>query len=366
MKKSLIALAALAAVGAASAQSSVTLYGVIDTNYGWSRTKQTVGPFKFEKEYVGLNPAGSNLSSSRWGLKGQEDLGNGLAAVFNVEAGFNSDDGSTGVTNTFTGNTLTDSTGDGFNRRAVVGLKGGFGQVLLGRDYTPLDDLLGGNGYQAIDLLSTDNVSPYDTDRSLYTGRADGIHYSGNFSGVGVKAFVSYDREKVEKETTNGTTTGDERKEGYGLGLHYANGPFAIAGAVQHFKTKTFEERSLPFSDINETSKNTEYGVAASYDFNVAKVFGHYAGNDPDVGETMHQYSLGVAVPFGAATLGAQYAYNKQGDFKGHDVVLQGTYALSKRTDLYARAGRYNSWKFKAEDRSVKSDVVAVGIRHRF
>ena len=80
----------------------------------------------------------------------------------------------------------------------------------------------------------------------------------------------------------------------------------------------------------------------------------------------MHQYSLGVAVPFGAATLGAQYAYNKQGDFKGHDVVLQGTYALSKRTDLYARAGRYNSWEFKAEDRSVKSDVVAVGIRHRF
>ena len=112
--------------------------------------------------------------------------------------------------------------------------------------------------------------------------------------------------------------------------------------------------------------KNTEYAVAASYDFTAAKVFGHYAGNDPDVGETMHQYSLGVAVPFGAATLGAQYAYNKQGDFKGHDVVLQGTYALSKRTDLYARAGRYNSWEFKAADQSVKSDVVAVGIRHRF
>ena len=117
---------------------------------------------------------------------------------------------------------------------------------------------------------------------------------------------------------------------------------------------------------VNTEVKNTEYAVAASYDFTAAKVFGHYAGNDPDVGETMHQYSLGVAVPFGAATLGAQYAYNKQGDFKGHDVVLQGTYALSKRTDLYARAGRYNSWEFKAADQSVKSDVVAVGIRHRF
>ena len=338
MKKSLIALAALAAVGAASAQSSVTLYGVIDTNYGWARTteKNWNAPGTVKTTTPGLNAAGGNLSGSRWGLKGQEDLGNGLSAVFNVEAGF---DSANGDFNT------------GFNRRAVVGLKGGFGQVLLGRDYTPLDDLLGGNGYQAIDR-STYNVSPDGT--ALYTGRADGIHYSGNFSGVGVKAFVSYEREKV---TNNGTTKNDDRAEGYGLNLSYATGPFAIAGGVQQFKDKAVS---------GTIAKNTEYAVAASYDFTAAKVFGHYAGNDPDVGETMHQYSLGVAVPFGAATLGAQYAYNKQGDFKGHDVVLQGTYALSKRTDLYARAGRYNSWEFKAADKSVKSDVVAVGIRHRF
>ena len=356
MKKSLIALAALAAVGAASAQSSVTLYGVIDTNYGWARTTvKNLGRVSGTDKTTttGLNAAGGNMSGSRWGLKGQEDLGNGLAAVFNVEAGFNSDDGSTGVTNTFTGNTLTGSTGAGFNRRAVVGLKGGFGQVLLGRDYTPLDDLLGGNGFQAIDL-STYNTDPL-TGSDLYTGRANGIHYSGNFSGVGVKAFVSYDREKVARDSG---TDSDDRAEGYGLNLSYATGPFAIAGGAQQFKTKDI---------IGVTGKNTEYAVAASYDFTAAKVFGHYAGNDLDAGQpTMHQYSLGVAVPFGAATLGAQYAYNKQGDFKGHDVVLQGTYALSKRTDLYARAGRYNSWKFKAEDQSVKSDVVAVGIRHRF
>lgn len=347
MKKSLIALAALAAVGAASAQSSVTLYGVIDTNYGWARTtvKNLNGVSGTEKTTTtGLNAAGGNMSGSRWGLKGQEDLGNGLSAVFNVEAGFSSSDGSV-------------VSGNGFNRRAVVGLKGGFGQVLLGRDYTPLDELLGGNGFQAIDL-STYNTDPL-TGSDLYTGRADGIHYSGNFSGVGVKAFVSYER---EKETSNGTTTGDERTEGYGMNLSYATGPFAIAGGVQQFKSKDMKATPPTPTSV----KNTEYAVAASYDFTAAKVFGHYAGNDPDVGETMHQYSLGVAVPFGAATLGAQYAYNKQGDFKGHDVVLQGTYALSKRTDLYARAGRYNSWKFKAADASIKSDVVAVGIRHRF
>ena len=358
MKKSLIALAALAAVGAASAQSSVTLYGVIDTNYGWARTtvKNLGGVSGTDKTTTtGLNAAGGNMSGSRWGLKGQEDLGNGLSAVFNVEAGFNSGDGR--FAHPYI-DTYGDEIGSGFNRRAVVGLKGGFGQVLLGRDYTPLDDLLGGNGFQAIDL-STYNVSPYDT--ALYTGRADGIHYSGNFSGVGVKAFVSYDREKV---TDDLGTDSDERTEGYGLNLSYATGPFAIAGGVQQFKSKDMNVTLTPVK--NTEVKNTEYAVAASYDFTAAKVFGHYAGNDPDVGETMHQYSLGVAVPFGAATLGAQYAYNKQGDFKGHDVVLQGTYALSKRTDLYARAGRFNHWKNSDLGLSTKSDVVAVGIRHRF
>ncbi len=336
MKKSLIALAALAAVGAASAQSSVTLYGVIDTNYGWARTtiKDIANDVTYKVTTTGLNAPGGNMSGSRWGLKGQEDLGNGLSAVFNVEAGFSS---SNGDFNT------------GFNRRAVVGLKGGFGQVLLGRDYTPLDDLLGGNGFQAIDL-STYNT----TITSLYTGRANGIHYSGNFSGVGVKAFVSYDREKA---TAAGTTVVDDRAEGYGLNLSYATGPFAVAGGVQQFKAK----------DLTGTiGKNTEYAVAASYDFTAAKVYGHYAANDLDAGlPTMQQYSLGVSVPFGAATLGAQYAYNKQGDAKGHDFVLQGTYALSKRTDLYARAGRYNHWKI-SDVGSIKSDVVAVGVRHRF
>ncbi|MFV0601138.1 MAG: porin [Brachymonas sp.] len=342
MKKSLIALAALAAVGAASAQSSVTLYGVVDTNYGWARTtEKNVGPTAagtVKTTKTGLNADGGNLSGSRWGLKGQEDLGNGLSAVFNVEAGFNSGNGKFNE--------------GGFNRRAVVGLKGGFGQVLLGRDYTPLDDLLGGNGFQAIDL-STYNSDPL-SGSDLYTGRAEGIHYSGNFSGVGVKAFASYNRTKVADDTG---TTSDDRAEGYGMNLSYSTGPFAIAGGAQQFKNKDL---------TNPSVKNTEYAVAASYDFTVAKVFGHYAANDLDGVDTAQQYSLGVAVPFGAATLGAQYAYNKQGDYKGHDVVLQGTYALSKRTDLYARAGRYNSWKWKAADISTKKDVVAVGIRHRF
>ena len=370
MKKSLIALAALAAVGAASAQSSVTLYGVIDTNYGWSRTKQTVGPSKFEKEYVGLNPAGSNLSSSRWGLKGQEDLGNGLAAVFNVEAGFSSNSGAFNE--------------GGFNRRAVVGLKGGFGQVLLGNDYTPMDFIGSGGGFQASDLVTGDGeVSWLDgfagmptVGTPLYTARAEGVHYSGNFNGVGVMAFAGHNDTKRD---SMGPDT-RERTTGYGVGVTYASGPFAIGGAVQRFEGEVSGD--FVWADPAESAaeferESTQYGIGASYDFGAAKLHGHWMANDyEDKGmsgvynKPYHQIGVGVTVPMGAFTLGAQYAYNMWNDAlgtedaKGHDVVLEGSYALSKRTNLYARVGRYNS--FKVNGFKSYQDVAAVGVRHRF
>ena len=369
MKKSLIALAALAAVGAASAQSSVTLYGVIDTNYGWSRTKQTVGPFKFEKEYVGLNPAGSNLSGSRWGLKGQEDLGNGLAAVFNVEAGFSSNSG--------------EFNAGGFNRRAVVGLKGGFGQVLLGNDYTPMDFIGSSGGFQASDLVTGDGeVSWLDgfagmptVGTPLYTVRAQGIHYSGNFNGVGVMAFAGHNDTKRD---SMGPDT-RERTTGYGVGVTYASGPFAIGGAVQRFEG---EVSGMGFGSDSDV-ESLQYGIGASYDFGAAKLHGHWMANDYEdkllppgmaYNKPYHQIGVGVTVPMGAFTLGAQYAYNLwsdalgTADAKGHDFVLQGTYALSKRTDLYARVGRYNAWKLNVGPATIKShqDVAAIGVRHSF
>ena len=342
MKKSLIAVAALAAVGAASAQSSVTLYGVVDTGYGVVQTKTEQGGVTTKTRTTGL--MSGNLSGSRWGLKGQEDLGNGLSAVFNVEAGFNS------VNGDFT---------DGFNRRSVVGLKGSFGQVLLGRDYTPMDTIGGGDYFQASDLVTGD-----DEFGGLYTARANGIHYSGEFGGVGVKAFVGYNDEKT---TVSGVTTRRERTEGYGVGVTYAGGPFMVGAAVQQFRAK---------DAVATYSKNTEYGLGASYDFTAAKLHAHYIANDfqtPNE-KPLQQFGLGVTVPFGAFTLGGQYAYNyyKAGTnskAKGHDFVLQGTYALSKRTDVYARAARVDSWKQKtsgATTYKTNTDSFAVGVRHRF
>ena len=363
MKKSLIALAALAAVGAASAQSSVTLYGIVDTGYGWEQTKvtQDVGGVRSTVKVRNIGLRSGELSGSRWGLKGQEDLGNGLAAVFNVEAGFDSSNGRTGGGFDFS-NIISGKSGvygNGFNRRAVVGLKGSFGQVLLGRDYTPLDAIADGP-YQAVDRVTADGIGGWD----LYTARADGIHYSGNFNGFGVQAFAGYNEDKL---SVDGTTHEKVKDEGYGLGVGYATGPFAIGAAVQHFKDKTFFNIA-PVPPTTTSAKRTEYGIGASYDFGAAKVLGHYVATDPDNAKTLQQFGLGVNVPVGAVTLGAQYAYNKWGEFKGHDFGLQAVYALSKRTDVYARGGRFNSWKDKTAGQYYKTntDMFTVGLRHRF
>ena len=129
MKKSLIALAVLAASGAAMAQSSVTLFGVVDATYAYGS-----GSTSNKSQ---LTTSGYN--GSRLGFRGVEDLGGGMSASFWLEAGVNIDNGSGAATST-NNQGASGSTGGGgltFNRRSTVSLNGGFGEVRLGRDYTP-------------------------------------------------------------------------------------------------------------------------------------------------------------------------------------------------------------------------------------
>ncbi len=368
MKKSLIAIAALAAVGAASAQSSVTLYGLADVYVGQAKTSTTDDDgVKTVTKSTGFNSGG--LQGSRVGVKGVEDLGNGLKAVFNYEMGFNAIDGAL---------TENGSSGVGFGRRAVVGVQGGFGSVLLGRDYTPLFNLLGAS--------SVDGLSSFETvGADIYTDRTNGIHYAGNFSGVGVQAFAGYNRDKT---TVNGTQTSDLKTQGYGLGVSYANGPFMVGLAAQEFKDKT---------NGVQDGKRSEVGVGGSYDFGAAKLFANYvqlrAHDNAAVAYAgavgapftafdkvkSEEANIGVRVPFGAASVMAGYGHNRAkayingdqvGKAKGNDWIVGANYAFSKRTDVYARVGRSDDMKFKFADGdsagSAKSDNYAIGLRHKF
>ena len=131
MKKSLVALAVLAASGAAMAQSSVTLFGIVDAGYA-------VGNGSISDK-TSLRNSGYN--SSRLGFRGVEDLGGGMRAEFWLEAGVSNDSGAAQATNTnnqaVTGLTSAGTQGLTFNRKSTVGLVGSMGEIRLGRDYVP-------------------------------------------------------------------------------------------------------------------------------------------------------------------------------------------------------------------------------------
>ena len=349
MKKSLIAIAALAAAGAAAAQSSVTMYGQVNTGYEHSKTDITIGGVKTTTKTTGFQ--NDRVNTSRLGFKGEEALGNGLSATFALEMGFNAADGK-----------FADSA---FNRKATVGLKGAFGEVRIGKDSTPMNEFDG--SFKAIDRTTTLAKQVAGRDAS-WEGRPTGLFYNGSFSGFDVAAAIGNSSTRVK---TDGVTNMKEDTATYGLGMGYNGGAWAVGAAVQLDTEKT----------LNDDVKRTNYGVGASYDFNVAKVYGQYKGGQyKNKASTVadkysyDQFAVGVSAPFGATTLSAEYAYNKAKDtagavstkYKGNVFAVQAEYAFSKRTSLVARAGQVANWKNETTNDKSSTQEYTVGLRHKF
>ena len=353
MKKSLIAIAALAAAGAAAAQSSVTMYGQVNTGYEHSKTDTTIGGVKTTTKTTGFQ--NDRVKTSRLGFKGEEALGNGLSATFALEMGFNSADGK-----------FADSA---FNRKATVGLKGAFGEVRIGKDSTPMNEFDG--SFKAIDRTTTLAKQVAGRDAS-WEGRPTGLFYNGSFSGFDVAAAIGNSSTRVK---TDGVTNMKKDTATYGLGMGYNGGAWAVGAAVQLDTEKTLS------GVVNGDVKTTNYGVGASYDFNVAKVYGQYKGGQyKNKASTVadkysyDQFAVGVSAPFGATTLSAEYAYNKAKDtagavstkYKGNVFAVQAEYAFSKRTSLVARAGQVANWKNKTTNDKSSTQEYTVGLRHKF
>ena len=353
MKKSLIAIAALAAAGAAAAQSSVTMYGQVNTGYEYSKTDITTSRgVKTTTKTTGFQ--NDRVNTSRLGFKGEEALGNGLSATFALEMGFDSANGD------------FDSA---FNRKATVGLKGAFGEVRIGKDSTPMNEFDG--SFKAIDRTTTLAKQVAGRDAS-WEARPTGLFYNGTFSGVNVSAAIGNDSKRVKKADV---TTDKMDTAVYGLGMGYNGGAWAVGAAVQLDTEKTLS------GALSGDVKKTNYGVGASYDFNVAKVYGQYKGGQyKNKARTVadkysyDQFAVGVSAPFGATTLSAEYAYNKAKDthgdvstkYKGNVFAVQAEYAFSKRTSLVARAGQVANWKNKTTNDKSSTQEYTVGLRHKF
>ena len=387
MKKSLIALAVLAASGAAMAQSSVTLYGLVDLSVQSYKanvfTASTVAPDFVTVANVRQTRLGSGIQNgSRWGMKGVEDLGGGLNAVFDLQSGFNADDGTSAQ-----GGRL-------FGRHAFVGLNGGFGTLTFGRHDTSLDDEIGNfvaSAHNSVDATSGPGVSAAAarvitgaTAVSSANGTALATTYNSVLGNVG--AWVGYNSRvdnSIKFQTAN--YAGFTGSVTYGLGedktattsathtlslsAKYANGPIGLLFAYQDEALAKGTTQTATNGDIN--LKNTLFG--ATYDFGVAKLYGAYNQAKLEVGTSERknkEYSVGVSAPVGPLTLRAEYAQSKGDVFSsvGDDVKSKGydieaLYDLSKRTTLYTS---YVSTKHDASDSASKTSLFAVGIRHKF
>lgn len=324
--------------GPTFAQSNVTFYGILDV----AVAAGSAG----DNDFRGL--VNSVLNGNRFGFKGSEDLGNGLNAVFQVEQGFNIDDGTA----------LSERQ---FHRQSWVGLQGSLGTVGLGRQYAP--------GYFAdYDAALSANISPQTiftilgglTISASSLARWDNsVSYTGSFSGLTVRA--NYSANSVE---TSGDPESDDK---WGVGVAYANGPFK-AGAVFHYLK---EEAS---SDQNEGY------VGAQYDFGVLTVAGSWqSGSDVGADDLDKRvWNLGVIVPVSAAgKVHASYGALEERDRDEADAknwVLFYAHALSKRTTAYAGynrtvnddAARLGLVSAPAGVTGEDSSLAMVGMRHIF
>ncbi|MGF6239408.1 putative porin [Paraburkholderia sp. GAS38] len=389
MKKrlSLLAIpAGLVLSAGAQAQSSVTLYGIVDAGIAYVHNAQSSNG---QNQSTLVKFASGNISGSRWGLKGTEDLGGGLAAIFQLENGFNLGTGALGQGSRE------------FGRKAVVGLTGNaWGTVTLGRQYDPIVDLVQG--------LTEDNYfggvfgTPGDLDNYDNSLRvSNSVKYvSPIFGGFQVEAL--YGLGGVAGSTGSGRT--------WSLGAAYANGPLSLgAGYFYANGGNTLTNGLRTWTSSSDSLFNTviNSGFASANSIQIAKVGAQYVIGAATIGAAYSNTQYGSdafsafhetakfnngSVFFNyqftpAVRAGVGYNYTSlTGPSSAHynQANLGADYAVSKRTDLYALFGYQKAsgktlnssgatvnadasiGDFGVNSGSNSQDVAVVGIRHKF
>ncbi|MGO4330765.1 porin [Cupriavidus sp. 2TAF22] len=371
MKKSLFALAALGLLaGAAQAQSSVTLYGVVDMNLEYVSHLGTQVPTAANGFNAGPGDnayrlTSGGLSGSRWGLRGVEDLGGGLKALFVLESGFGLDDGKSQQ-----GSRL-------FGRQAYVGIESAqVGRFTFGRQYTTLFDLLANfspSGYAT-------QYEPVVAQLGLNFRSDNTAKYTGVFGPVTAIAHWTFG---------NGVAGGGEvpgqfrRDSGYGAGVAYAAGPFGA--------TIAYDQYNPTLDATGNTGTFKKAAVAGSYAFGPAKIMGGYrwGQSKAPTGATVLRddyYWIGAnyqVLPALGLTL--QYNYDDVKNLAGVNVKnpwqvsFIADYNLSKRTDVYLTTAFSKNAGLNFDTSAIsfangyfpgngKTTMVGVGlgIRHKF
>jgi predicted porin len=357
MKKSLIALAVLAAAGSASAQSSVTLFGIVDATLAWGRGSGVGASDKFQLTNSGYN-------SSRLGFRGVEDLGGGMSASFWLEAGVNNDNGTGAGTNTnnqASGAAPAAAGGQGltFNRRSTVSLSGGWGEVRLGRDYTPQFWNL-----TVFDPFGTNGVGTTQALNSIITGvtAVRASNSIGYFLPPNLGGFYGQFQIYRGENNQTGAVTEDDGN-GMGLRIGFASGPFNVAAAISRTEYAA--------GDVHQNN------IGGQWDFGVGKLMAEIS-RDKNGAVKGRGWLIGGLIPVGPGEVRVAYSRYTTDVVVGTDpatrkFALGYVHNLSKRTALYATWAhvRNNAAAASALNGAVtaagsNSSGLDLGIRHSF
>ena len=353
MKKTLVALAVLGSfAGVASAATSVTLYGTVDAGYeGWS----------YGKDFSSWNntfvQGGTSEANSKIGVKGQEDLGNGLAATFQLEGDVNADVGSSNL----------------FNRESTVGLKGAFGEVKVGKSKSQMELALGG-------VVPGRRVADVDLYSVAAKRHSNGLFYSYDNAGFSFGADV----------TTKGGALGNDnegeegQKVGWGVRAGYAGNvggnvtllaraAYQRDGVVLPNDKQQYEAGGLLAAVIPYSNNALTVGVAYAQgrgdaeDLLAAKV-----GTDRVYADKARTWSGVIASTFGpndSAYVKYQQRKGKKDDgsvaYNGNVWAIGYEHALSKRTSVYADVAYATIKQPQASDKGTATGY-SVGLSHSF
>jgi predicted porin len=351
----LLGAAAVTGASTASAQSAVTTYGLIDMAVV-REAGGSAGPVTKLTSGVSVG--------SRLGFKGTEDFGNGLSALFVLESGFQGDTGTLGQ-----GGLL-------FGRQAYVGLQGGFGSVLVGRQYTPEYLVVAfadpfGSGYVA------DSKNIVATSGNSFSRMDNTVKYvSPTIAGL-----------TVTLAAAPGEVSGDSA-----AGRQFGGSVAFTAGRLQ--LRAGYHNRNNDTATMRDTENARNAVVAVVYDFGIVKAHALYGINHglnssvlrntanpfkrptvPVASTDSRDSLVGLTVPFGPHTLLASYIHKDDRTTLNQDanqVAVGYRYTLSKRTSvyaIYARIGNRNGASYTAGNASEAGTGdrgTSFGISHAF
>ncbi|WP_027014204.1 porin [Comamonas composti] len=335
MNRLVLAALAVFGAGAAMAQSSVTLYGRINTTV----ERQKLGDVS--------NTVMQN-NASRWGVRGTEDLGDGLKAGFVLESGFSSDTGAADATF--------------FGRQSEVNLEGGFGMLRLG-NYFP------GSYFAIPDYVSMHNHDTGPSSDALYVDpnwMGAGVASQYGAGGLGTKNRIGYSAPTFGGFSAEGSmslhekTAGTNNKNGYDLAANYNAGPLALGGGYSYW------------------NNNWQAALRAAYTLGQFTVGGYYQRNDDDLLGSRNNFRLSGMYVLGAsefhANVGRANKWSKLSDSGATQWTLGYNYNLSKRTKVYGYYTRINndgnaSYGYDATasgGAGQNFSSFALGVRHNF